>query len=55
MGMVTIHDWDGKTKQLIDPYPGTALRVWNDKLYHSPIPLDQISLSKGNLKQNPGW
>lgn len=55
MGMTTIHDWDGKTKQLIDPYPGTAMRVWNDKLYHSPIPLDQISLSKGNLKQNPGW
>jgi hypothetical protein len=52
---VTIQDWDGKTKQLVNPYPGTAPRVWNDKLYHAPIPLGQISLSKGNLKQNPGW
>jgi hypothetical protein len=54
MSMVTIQDWDG-TKQLINPYPGTALRSWNDKLYHSPVPLEQINLSKGILKQSPGW
>lgn len=55
MEFVTIQDWDGETKQLIDPYPGTDVRRWDDRLYHRPIPLDQISLSKGNLKQNPGW
>ncbi len=55
IGLVTITDWDGKTKQLVNPYPGTPLRKWNDKLYHSPIPLDQLSLSKGNIKQNTGW
>jgi hypothetical protein len=54
IGLINITDWD-KTKQLINPYPGTAARVWNDKLYRSPIPLDQINLSKGALKQSPGW
>lgn len=54
MSTVTIQDWDG-TKQLIDPYPGTALRVWNDKLYRSPVPLEQINLSGGILTQTTGW
>jgi starch-binding outer membrane protein, SusD/RagB family len=51
---VTIQDWDG-TKQLVNPYPGTSLRVWNDKLYRSPVPLEQINLSGGVLKQTTGW
>ena len=50
-----ITDWDRRNKQLINPYPTTPLRVWNDKLYRNPIPLDQITLSKGILKQSPGW
>lgn len=51
---VSIQDWDG-SKQLVNPYPTTPLRVWNDKLYRNPIPRDQLTLSKGNLQQNPGW
>jgi len=54
IALVTITDWD-KTKQLVNPLSGTAIRVWNDKLYRSPIPLDQINLSNGALKQSPGW
>lgn len=54
VNMATIKDWDGKTKQVISPYTRT-MRVWNDKLYLNPIPLDQITLSNGTLTQNPGW
>lgn len=30
-------------------------RVWTDKLYLMPIPQEEIDLSKGVLKQNPGY
>lgn len=32
----------------------TVTRIWNDKMYFFPIPVDQI-LKNGNLEQNPGW
>ncbi|WP_447640720.1 MULTISPECIES: RagB/SusD family nutrient uptake outer membrane protein [Chitinophagaceae] len=54
LNMTTFKDWDGKTKQVISPYT-RAMRVWNDKLYLNPIPLDQITLGQGSLIQNPGW
>lgn len=34
-------------------YPGIT-RTWNDKLYLSPIPTQELTLNT-NLKQNPGW
>jgi len=53
VNITTYDDWDG-TKKLIAPYT-VSMRKWNDKLYLSPIPSDQILLSKGNMEQNPGW
>lgn len=50
----TINDWDGKTKRIVSPYT-IPMRKWNDKLYLHPIPTEQITLSQGKLKQNPGW
>lgn len=50
----SITDWDGITKELISPYT-IPMRKWNDKLYLYPIPTEQLTLSKGNLTQNPGW
>jgi hypothetical protein len=35
-------------------YSNITNRVWNDKMYLYPLPLDQLTLNK-NLKQNPGW
>lgn len=49
----SISDWDGEVKKLIAPY--SSIRKWGDKLYLHPIPKKQISLSNGNLEQNPGW
>lgn len=51
--IVTIDDWDGN-KKLVSPYT-VPMRKWNDKLYLKPIPRDQILLSNGQIKQNPGW
>lgn len=51
--IVTISDWDG-SKKVVSPYT-VPMRKWNDKLYLMPIPRDQILLSKGQIKQNPGW
>lgn len=40
--------------QLIVIYPNlTGNRVWNDKMYFYPIPVDQITLA--GYTQNPGW
>ncbi|MBZ4192149.1 RagB/SusD family nutrient uptake outer membrane protein [Niabella beijingensis] len=50
----TFADWDGKQKKVVAPYT-RAMRTWNDKLYLSPIPTDQITLGQGSLTQNPGW
>ena len=51
--IVTYKDWNG-TKKFVAPY-ATSMRKWNDKLYLKPIPRDQIVLSNGQIKQNPGW
>jgi hypothetical protein len=51
--LLTMTDWDGKTKNLLQPY-AVASRTWDDKLYLYPLPLDQLTLNK-NLVQNPGW
>ena len=32
----------------------TVTRIWDDKMYLFPIPVDQ-TLKNGNLEQNPGW
>lgn len=53
VNVVTINDWDG-TKKIVAPYT-IPMRKWKDKLYLKPIPRDQILLSKGQIKQNPGW
>lgn len=47
-----MNDWDG-SKQLLKVY-ATNQRIWNDRLYLSPLPTDQLQLNK-NLTQNPGW
>ncbi len=49
----TMKDWDGKTKQFLKVYTNTT-RTWDDKLYLSPLPTDQLMLNP-NLTQNPGW
>ncbi|MNY55988.1 hypothetical protein D3C86_1920180 [compost metagenome] len=51
---------DGGTEGYIIPAPSaTNQRVFdNQRVYLSPLPLDQITLYKANgyeLKQNPGW
>lgn len=50
----TIKDWDNKSKKLVAPH-NKDMRVWEDKLYLHPIPSNEITLSQGNLEQNPGW
>lgn len=35
-------------------YPSITARKWNDKMYHYPIPIQELTLNP-NLKQNPGW
>jgi hypothetical protein len=35
-------------------YPSITTRTWNDKLYLSPIPTQEITLNPA-IKQNPGW
>jgi starch-binding outer membrane protein, SusD/RagB family len=51
--LLTLTDWDGKTKTLLKVYANTA-RTWNNKLYLSPLPIDQLTLNS-KLVQNPGW
>jgi starch-binding outer membrane protein, SusD/RagB family len=51
--LYTLTDWDGKTKTLLKVYSNTS-RTWNDKLYLSPLPTDQLTLNT-KLVQNPGW
>jgi hypothetical protein len=51
--LLTITDWDGKTKKLLQPYT-VASRTWDEKLYLYPLPLDQLTLNT-KLVQNPGW
>ena len=51
---------DGTTEGYIipAPKPETQRTFDNDKVYLSPLPLDQIKLYKDqgiDLKQNPGW
>jgi hypothetical protein len=53
VNIISITDWD-KVKPIVSPYT-LAMRKWIDKLYLSPLPKDQITLSKGALVQNPGW
>lgn len=48
-----IEDWNGVQKNYLKVYDKTS-RVWNDRLYLSPLPTDQLQLNP-NLKQNPGW
>lgn len=38
----------------IEVYPSVSSRTWNDKMYHYPIPLQELTLNPA-LKQNPGW
>ena len=38
---------------VVYPSVTSGKRIWNDKYYLYPIPIDQISLAKYN--QNPGW
>lgn len=45
---------DPATKQSRVLYPGFNARVWNDKFYLYPIPLQELVLN-GNLSQNTGW
>lgn len=40
---------------LLQTYNGIISRTWNDKLYLRWIPLQEITLSKNKLTQNPGW
>ncbi|MFV0507261.1 MAG: RagB/SusD family nutrient uptake outer membrane protein [Bacteroidales bacterium] len=47
-------DWDGRDKKLLKVYNNSS-RVWDDKLYLSPLPTDQLSLNPGLLPQNTGW
>lgn len=35
-------------------YPNLTSRKWNDKLYLSPLPINELSINP-NLTQNPGW
>ncbi|MEP7144234.1 MAG: RagB/SusD family nutrient uptake outer membrane protein [Ferruginibacter sp.] len=35
-------------------YPNITSRVWNDKMYRFPIPIQELTLNS-NLTQNPGW
>ena len=35
-------------------YPNITSRVWNDKMYLFPIPIQELTLNP-NLTQNPGW
>ncbi|KIO77602.1 hypothetical protein TH53_08075 [Pedobacter lusitanus] len=35
-------------------YSNITNRLWYDKMYLYPLPIDQLTLN-GNLKQNPGW
>lgn len=37
----------------VEVYPGTT-RVWDDKMYLYPLPIQELTLNP-NLKQNPGW
>lgn len=52
-GLLTITDWDGKTKNLLKVYTAST-RTWVDKLYFNPLPSDQLTLNS-KLVQNPGW
>lgn len=38
----------------VEVYPSTSARTWNDKLYLSPIPTQELTLNP-NLQQNTGW
>ena len=53
----TITDWDGKTKQLLRAYSDDleARRIWDDRNYLDPLPLNQLTLNPNIGPQNPGW
>jgi hypothetical protein len=38
----------------IEPYPSIKQRHWTDKMYHFPIPTQELTLNP-KIKQNPGW
>ncbi|MCG8310801.1 MAG: RagB/SusD family nutrient uptake outer membrane protein [Cytophagales bacterium] len=40
--------------RLIQVYPGRGDRIWNDRLYLLPLPIEELVLNS-NLVQNPGW
>lgn len=40
--------------RLIDVYPGRGPRVWDDRLYLYPLPIQELTLNP-DLDQNPGW
>lgn len=48
----SVTDWD-KSKKLLKVYD-TDSRTWDDKLYLSPLPKNQLTLNSA-LEQNPGW
>lgn len=52
--MYEFTDWDGKQKQLLKVY-GDMNRVWNDRLYLNPLPIDQLQFNPNLKPQNPGW
>ncbi|MBN9385098.1 MAG: RagB/SusD family nutrient uptake outer membrane protein [Chitinophagaceae bacterium] len=35
-------------------YPGITARIWNDKYYLYPLPVQELTLNT-NMQQNPGW
>ncbi len=45
---------DPATGQYRQIYPGYGNRVWNDKLYQYPIPIQELTINP-QLTQNPGW
>ena len=36
-------------------YPDNDSRMWDDKLYLHPLPIDQLTLNPSLLPNNPGW
>ncbi len=45
---------DPSTGDYYELYPG-HVRIWDDKLYLHPLPLEDLTLNPNLLPQNPGW
>ena len=64
-GMTVMHDPSGCNSTynthdeirwgFIIAQPASARKFQTPKHWLSPIPLQQVQLSKGTLEQNPGW